>query len=67
MEKGIIQSFDKSCGIGTIKRSNEKDIRFYAESIVGGSHAGLAPGDRIWFEVDNIKNLHIAINVRKCV
>jgi len=65
MEKGIVQTFDKSCGMGMISRASEGNVKFYAESIVGGSRAGLMQGDQVWFEVDNIKNLHIAINVRK--
>jgi cold shock CspA family protein len=67
MEKGTVKSFDKSCGMGIICRDSEADIKFYAESVVGRSRAGLMTGDTVWFEVDNIKNLHIAINVRKCV
>ena len=66
MQKGIIKSFDKSCGMGMIGRISEADIRFYAESVVGRSRADLKRGDAVWYEVDNIKNLHIAINVRKC-
>ena len=65
MEKGIVKSFDKSCGMGMISRTSDSDVRFYAESIVGRSRAGLVQGDLVWFEVDNIKNLHIAINIRK--
>lgn len=67
MEKGTIKSFDKLCGLGTISHGSEGDVKFYAESVVGGSRAGLAQGDQVWFEMENIKNLHIAINVRKCM
>jgi cold shock CspA family protein len=65
IQKGIIKSFDKSCGMGMISRPPEADVRFYAESIVGRSRAGLMKGDAVWFDIGNIKNLHIAINIRK--
>ena len=65
MERGIIKTYDKSCGMGMIGRASNADVRFYRESIIGRDRAGLIQGDSVWFEVDNIKNLHIAINVRK--
>ena len=65
MEKGIIKSYDKNCGMGVIGRSSDKDVQFYVDSVVGRGRAGLKQGDSVWFEIDNIKNLHIAINVRK--
>jgi len=65
MEKGTVKSYDKSCGMGMIGRISDADVRFYTESVIGKSQAGLAQGDSVWFEIDNIKNLHIAINVRK--
>ncbi len=34
MEKGIIKSYDKSCGLGTISRASDVDVRFYAASII---------------------------------
>ena len=65
MEKGTVRTYDVSCGLGTIARASETDIRFYAESVIWKGHAGLGVGDAVIFEVDNIQNLHIAINVRK--
>ena len=65
MEKGIIKSYDKNCGMGMIGRTSDRDVRFYTDSVVGRSRADLAQGDSVWFEIDNIKNLHIAINIRK--
>mgnify|MGYP001084856813 CR=1 FL=1 len=65
MQKGTVKSYDKNCGMGMISRASDVDVRFYAESIIGRDRAGLAQGDSVWFEVDNIKNLHIAINIRK--
>lgn len=65
MQKGMVKSYDKSCGMGLISRSFDVDVRFYAESIIGRDRTNLAQGDAVWFEVDNIKTLHIAINVRK--
>jgi len=65
MEKGTVKSYDKSCGMGLISRSSDGDVRFYTESVTGRNYAGLAQGDSVWFEIDNIKNLHIAINIRK--
>lgn len=66
MENGIVKAYDKVCGVGMISRAADANIRFYAESIIGKSRAGLAAGDSVLFEIDNIKNLHIAINIRKC-
>ena len=66
MEKGIIKSFDRSCGTGMIGYADETDIRFYAESVVGRSRADLKQGDAVLFEIGDVKNLYIAINVRKC-
>jgi len=65
MENGIIKFYDKSCGMGTISRASDVDVRFYAASIIGRDRSNLAQGDSVFFEVDNIKNLHIAINIRK--
>jgi cold shock CspA family protein len=65
MERGIVKSFDKSCGLGTITRPADSDIRFYAESIIGKDRAGLVTGDSVIFEASNVKNLHIAVNIRK--
>ena len=65
MQEGIVKSLDKSCGIGTIGCPCEDDIRFYMESVIGKERAGLQQGDRVSFDVGNIKNLRIAVNVRK--
>ena len=65
MEKGTVKSFDKHCGMGMISRLSDVDVKFYSDSVVGRSRVDLKQGDAVWFEVDNIKNLHIAINVRK--
>ncbi len=66
MEKGTVKTFSKICGLGMISRLTDEDLQFYADSIVGGSRADVKQGDSVWFEVGNIKNLHIAINIRKC-
>ena len=65
MERGIIKSYDKGCGTGMINRTSDGEVRFYTESIIGRDRIGLKTGDSVWFEVDNIKNLHVAINIRK--
>ena len=65
MERGTVKSFDKNCGTGMISRLEEVDVRFYVESIIGRERAGLKQGDSVLFDVGNIKNLHIAVNVRK--
>ena len=65
MEKGTVKSYDKSWGMGMISRLAEGDVGFYTDNIVGRERAGLKQGDAVWFEVSNVKNLHIAINVRK--
>lgn len=41
MEKGTIVNYDKTCGVGMIGRAAEVDVRFYSESIIGGSRAHL--------------------------
>jgi len=66
VEKGIVKSFDKHCGTGMISRAPNIDVRFYTESVVGRSRAGLKKGDSVEFEINNIKNFHNAIKVRKC-
>ena len=67
MEKGTVKSYDKNCGMGLISRLAEVDVRFYGDSIVGKERAGIKQGDSVWFDVGNIKNLYIALNVRKVV
>lgn len=66
MEKGTVKSYDKSCGMGFITRLASEDVQFYTDSIIGNDRANLKSGDLVWFEVDNVKNLHIAINIRRC-
>ena len=65
MEKGIVKSYDKICATGMISRMSEVDVRFYTESVIGRNRAEIVPGDSVWFDIDNVKNLHIAINIRK--
>ena len=65
MEKGTVESYDKSSGMGMIGRLSEADVKFFADSVIGRDRLSLASGDSVWFEVDNIKSLHIAINIRK--
>ena len=67
MERGTVKSYDQSCGMGLISRLANADVKFYAGSILGRDRIDLKQGDPVWFEVDNIKNLHIAINIRKCM
>ena len=66
MEKGVVKSFDKNSGMGFISRTADKDVKFYANSVIGRSLSSLQQGDAVWFEVDCIQTLHIAINIRKC-
>jgi cold shock CspA family protein len=65
MENGTVKSYDMSCGVGMINREPEDDVRFYSESVVGKGRAGLTEGDSVWFEIGNVRNLDIAINVRR--
>ena len=66
MEKGMIKSYDKDCGLGTISRGADSDIKFFADSIIGKARAGLKHGDLVFFDIGDIKNLYIATNIRKC-
>ena len=67
MEKGTVRAYDRNSGTGSISRLASADVRFYTDSIIGSDRIGLKPGDMVWFEVDNIKNFHTAINIRKCM
>jgi cold shock CspA family protein len=67
VERGTVKSFDVSCGVGMISRAPDSDVRFYSEGVVGHNRSSLTRGDLVWFEVDNVKSLHVAINVRKCI
>ena len=64
MEMGVISAC--SSGGGTITRSGNLDIRFYADRIVGRDRKGLNQGDQVWFEVENANSNLVAINIRKC-
>ena len=66
MEKGTVKMYDKNCGMGVISRAFAADVQFYSQSIVGRGRAHITQGDSVWFEINDIKNLHIAINVLKC-
>jgi len=66
MEKGIVRSYDKNCGMGMISRSSDVDVKFLTDSVIGRDRVNLAQGDFVWFEVENINNFHVAINIRKC-
>jgi cold shock CspA family protein len=65
MEKGTITSFDRECGVGTISRASDADIRFYSENVIGKGRSDLAVGNTVIFEVDSVRNLLVALNVRK--
>lgn len=65
MEKGTVKSYDKISGTGMISRASNGDVNFYADGIIGKGRLGLSQGDAVWFEVDNVNNIHRAINVRK--
>ncbi len=65
MEKGTIKSYDQGSG-GTIGRS-DGDVRFSADRIVGKDRMALKLGDYVWFELENMQNNYVAINIRKCI
>ncbi len=65
MEKGTIKLYDKNSGAGLIGRASDPDVRFCADNIIAKDRTRLAPGDAVWFEVDNINSTHMAINIRK--
>lgn len=67
MERGIIKSYDQESGTGTIGCSESADVRFNAERILGKDRNSLRQGDPVWFEIENIQNNHVAINIRKCM
>ena len=64
MERGIIKSDDRTSGVGTIGRSENSDLRFNANRVIGNRN-DLKPGDSVWFEVATMHSNHIAINIRK--
>lgn len=66
MEKGTVASLDKSCGAGMIRKLSDGEVRFQVGNIIGRDRNTLTTGDFVWFEVENIDNVHMAINVRKC-
>ena len=65
MEKGTVRSIDRSGGTGMIGRMSDVDVKFFADSILGKDRFRLKQGDIVWFEVDNVKTVHTAINIRK--
>ncbi len=67
MEKGIIRSYDRESGSGTIGCGEGADVRFAADRILGKDRNSLKQGDSVWFEIENIQSRHSAINIRKCV
>ena len=66
MQRGIIRSFDKITCSGMIGRTLDVDIKFYADRVLGRDRQRLALGDQVWFEVEQINHIHVAINIRKC-
>ncbi len=67
MERGIIKSDDQGSGKGTIGRCENADVRFNANCIIGKDRNGLKQGAPVWFEIQNIQNNHVGINIRKCM
>jgi cold shock CspA family protein len=67
MQRGIIKSYDRSSSCGLIGRPCEVDVKFYADRVVGRDRASLHQGDPVWFEVEQINHMHVAVNVRKCM
>ena len=66
MERGIIKSYDRGSGAGTIGRTGDTDVTFNATRIIGNRN-DINQGDRVWFEMETMKNSHSAINIRKCM
>ena len=66
MEKGIIKSYDRDSGGGTISRLGDIDVRFNATRVIGNRN-DLKAGDPVWFEVQVMQSNHVAINIRKCL
>lgn len=65
MEKGTVLSYDKSGGTGMISRLTDADVRFYSDNILGKDRFTIKSGDAVWFEIDNVRSVHTAINIRK--
>ena len=65
MERGVIVSFDRGSGRGTISRAGNSEVQFSAEHILGRDRTSLKKGDNVWFELENIQNNNVAINIRK--
>jgi cold shock CspA family protein len=65
MERGIISSYVRGSSGGTISCSGGEEVRFNASYIIGKDRNNLKQGDHVWFEVENIQNCHVAINIRK--
>ena len=66
MERGIVKSYSRESGTGTIGRSDSTDLGFSASRIIGNRN-DIHQGDQVWFEVQTMHNNHIAINIRKCM
>jgi hypothetical protein len=49
-----------------ISRVSDVDVKFYADRVVGRDRVSLRQGDAVWFEVEQINHIHVAVNVRKC-
>ena len=66
MEKGTVAFLDKNGGAGMIRKLADGEVRFHVGDIIGRDRNTLTAGDFVWFEMENINNVHMAINVRKC-
>jgi len=64
MERGMIKSYDRTSGSGTISRSESTDLQFNANRVLGNRN-DLHQGDGVWFEVETMHGNHVAINIRK--
>jgi len=64
MERGMVKSFDRTSGSGTISRAESTDLRFNVNRLIGNRN-DLHQGDRVWFEIETMHGSHVAINIRK--
>ncbi|HLF18194.1 MAG TPA: cold shock domain-containing protein [Candidatus Omnitrophota bacterium] len=67
MERGTIKTYDMGRGFGIILRLGSMDVEFYANSIIGRDRTALKSGDQVWYEIENVRSHHTAINIRKCM
>ena len=65
MQKGSIKSYDKEGGSGMIDRLGDSEVKFFSTNVIGRDRMSLKTGDNVWYEIDNVKNVQIAINIRK--